>query len=522
MATPPAPQWRATGDDRNHLWPLISWRSQHSPDDLFAVDEAGTRVCFEEFANRCRRVGAALVDHGVTKGTRVAWMLPTRHEAFVLAGALAYLGAVQIPLIPILRDREVGFILAKTQAEILFCPGHWRGYDYPALAHRVTERDDVRCKVIVVDPDLPDADADELGPAAVDNDDALRWIFFTSGTTSAPKGVLHSDGSVAACAERMNERFDTSPADRNGLVFPVTHIGGIAFLMGGLMDGYAHILVETFDPQRSCDLLAREGVTMAGAGPVFWMTYVDQQRRFGPTVRFPQLRALLGGGAPKPPTIHDDVREVLGVVLATGYGLTECPTAAHSSVHDPHSVLRADGRPLADTEIRIVAGDGQPAVDGQIGEIRVRGPMLFRGYLDPIDNEGAFDDDGFHRTGDLGWLNGDVLTVTGRLKDIIIRKGENISAKEIEDALYTHPAVADVGVIAVPDRVRGELACAVVVLAPGFSAPTLGDFVEHCVGVGLSSRKLPEQLEFIDVLPRNPTGKVLKYELQARFGEPIA
>ena len=144
--------------------------------------------------------------------------------------------------------------------------------------------------------------------------------------------------------------------------------------------------------------------------------------------------------------------------------------------------------------------------------------MIFQGYLDPSEDAAAFDELGFHRSGDLGRLDErGTLTVTGRVKDIIIRKGENISAKEIEDLLFLHPAVADVAVIALPDRERGELACAVVVVAAGQSAPSLDELGAHCVAAGLTRRKLPEQLELVDALPRNPTGKVVKYELQARY-----
>lgn len=516
MPAPEAAQPLHEPPDDLALWPLVVARAAATPDALMAVDAEGRRCTFAALRDTAERVAAAFAARGVGEGSVVAWILPTRHEAFVLAVALARLGAVQVPLIPILREREVGFILRQTRATHVVCPGTWRGFDYGAMVHASLAGR--AADVLVADPALPEADPSGLSPFVEAAPDAVRWIFYTSGTTSTPKGARHTDRTVAACAHRMNVRFDARPGDRNGLVFPVTHIGGIAFLMGGLQAGYAHILVEVFDPVASCELLAREGVTLAGAGPVFWMTYVDQQRKHPDRRLFPQLRALLGGGAPKPPTIHDDVRDVLGVVLATGYGMTECPTAAHSSVHDPDDVLRTDGRPLDDTEIRIVAADGSPAAPGVPGEIRVRGPMIFAGYVDPADDADAFDEHGFHRTGDLGLLDErGVLTVTGRVKDIIIRKGENISAKEVEDVLYRHPAVADVAVIALADRERGELACAVVVPRDAGAPPTLDELAAHGRREGLSARKLPERLELVDVLPRNPTGKVLKYELQARL-----
>jgi acyl-CoA synthetase (AMP-forming)/AMP-acid ligase II len=350
-------------------------------------------------------------------------------------------------------------------------------------------------------------------------DGAVRWVFYTSGTTSHPKGCRHTDATVAAAARRLDDRFAMTAADVNGLVFPVTHIGGISWLMGGLMDGYRHVLVEAFDGDASCAVLAREGVTIAGAGPAFWMAFVAAQRRGGSAPVFPRLRALVGGGAPKPSTIHDEVQQVLGVVLATGYGSTECPGLAHAGVHDPDDVRRGDGHALEGVEIRVVDPEGQPVAPGAVGELLVRGPMLFLGYVDPADDVGAFDADGFFRTGDLGACDPatGVLRIVGRLKDIVIRKGENISAKEVEDVLHLHPGVADVAVVALPDAERGELCCAVVVPDPAGGRLSLAALAEHCRVHGLARQKAPERLELVDALPRNPTGKVQKDVLQRRF-----
>ena len=190
-----------------------------------------------------------------------------------------------------------------------------------------------------------------------------------------------------------------------------------------------------------------------------------------------------------------------------------------SSVDDPDEKLAAcEGRASAGTEIRIVRSDGALAAPDEEGEIRVRGPHLFRGYVDARLDLDAFDADGFLRTGDLGRLDPDgYLVVTGRLKDVIIRKGENISAKEIEDELSAHPAVRDVAVVGLPDAERGELACAVVVAADPGAPPALSDLAAFLRGRGLSAQKLPERVEIVAELPRNASGKVLKRELQARF-----
>jgi acyl-CoA synthetase (AMP-forming)/AMP-acid ligase II len=511
-----------TAADRLPLWDLIERRVARTPDAVMAVDERDRAITFGEYRDRCLGVAAHFARFGVTRDTPVAWMLPTWIEALVLAGGLARLGAVQVPLLPILHDREVQFILTRTGASHLVVPRRWREYDYPALAARVTA--DVPGAVVTVcDRSLPTAPADALASwdrvRPEGDDDPVRWIFFTSGTTSDPKGCLHTDRTVAASGHRLNLRFRMGPDDRNALVFPVTHIGGISFLFAGLLAGHRHILVETFDPERSCDVLSRHGVTIAGSGPAFWMAYVAAQRRSPGRRLFPALRALVGGGAAKPPTLGAEVREVLGVPLVSGYGSSECPGVAHCGVDDPPDVLQSDGHALDDCAIEIVDDLGGTAPPGTVGEIVVRGPMLFRGYLDPAHDAEAFDARGWLRTGDLGTLDErGVLRVTGRLKDIIIRKGENISAKEVEDVLHQHPSIADVAAIALPDATRGELCCAVVVVEEGHPPPSLDDVAVHCESLRLARQKFPERLEIVDALPRNVTGKVLKHELVARFG----
>jgi acyl-CoA synthetase (AMP-forming)/AMP-acid ligase II len=498
--------------DRLPLWDLIEWRAARTPDDVMVVDEHDHTVTFGAYRDRCERVAAAFAATGVGPGTPVAWMLPTWIEALVLAGALARLGALQVPVLPILRERELGFILGQSGARHLVVPGEWRGFDYAAMAKAL----DVDV-VTVVDRDLPEAEPAGLPVWTAPEDDPLRWVFYTSGTTANPKGVKHTDRTVAAAAHRLNLRFAMTADDRNALVFPVTHIGGISWLMGGLLAGYRHIAVEAFDPAPSCVVLRRNGMTVAGAGPVFWMAYVAEQRRTPDEVAFPDLRALVGGGAAKPPTLDDEVRQLLRVPLVTGYGSSECPGVSHSGVWDTADDLRADGHAMDDCELRIVDEDGRDCPPGVAGEIVVKGPMLFLGYLDPDEDDGI-DADGWFHTSDVGTLDErGFLRVTGRLKDIIIRKGENISAKEVEDALHRHPAVLDAAAIALPDFERGELCCAVVVLHAGASL-TLAELGEHCAGLGLARQKVPERLEVLEVLPRNATGKVLKPDLVARFG----
>jgi acyl-CoA synthetase (AMP-forming)/AMP-acid ligase II len=230
------------------------------------------------------------------------------------------------------------------------------------------------------------------------------------------------------------------------------------------------------------------------------------------------MRLLIGGGAAKPANMQRDAREVLGVDVVSGYGLTECPALVLNSAGDPDDVLATDGRTMVGAEMRIVHLDGTIADAGEEGEIQVRGDMLFLGYLDETLDADALTDDHWLRTGDLGRMDRrGQLTVTGRLKDVIIRKGENISAKEVEDVLVHLASVRDVAVIGLADDERGERCCAVVVPVNPDCPPTLADLVAHCIAAGLMRQKIPEQIEILDALPYNSTGKVLKADLRKRY-----
>ena len=214
--------------------------------------------------------------------------------------------------------------------------------------------------------------------------------------------------------------------------------------------------------------------------------------------------------------------ELGGVGIVSGWGLTEAPILTMNTVQGTDEQLAdTEGPPTPGVTLRVVRTDGVVAEPGEEGELRAKGPQMFKGYLDSTLDADAFDDDGWLRTGDLGVLRPDQhVRITGRLKDVIIRKGESISAKEVEDLLFTHRAVADVAVIGLPDPSLGERACAVVVAAADADPPTLPELGDYLRGEGLTVQKIPEQLEIVEALPRNPAGKVLKHQLQETYGKP--
>jgi acyl-CoA synthetase (AMP-forming)/AMP-acid ligase II len=287
-----------------------------------------------------------------------------------------------------------------------------------------------------------------------------------------------------------------------------------------LYRGCGAVLIEVFSLDVAVELFARKGATMAGGGPAFYQMYLAKQRTQPGEKIIPSLRLLSGGGAPKPPEMYVEVMAEMGIPICHGYGMTECPMISQSGPGDTEAQLMyTDGKPVTACEIRIVTLEGPVAEQGQDGEVRLKGPMVFKGYTDPSLDADAFDDEGWFRTGDVGHLDADGhVVLTGRLKDVIIRKGENISAKEIEDLLYQHPKVGDVAVIGLPDKERGERVCAVVERATGTDDLEFGEMVSFLKGADLMVQKIPEQLEVVDELPRNQTlRKVLKQDLRDTY-----
>lgn len=503
------------------FWGLVERRAKASPDGLFGLDDRGATLSFAGYRDACLRVAAGLWRRGVGEGTSVSWVLPTRLTSMVLAGALSRLSAIQNPIIPMYRHREVGFITRQTDARLLVVTSEFRGFDYQGMARELAaERPAMN--VLVVDDVLPEGDPGQLPPAPPPRagDAPLRWIFYTSGTTADPKGALHTDDTLLVSALAMTRAMRIRADDRIAMVFPVAHLFGPGWMIAGLAAGCAHLVVEKFDPPRTISFLAENGVTQAAAGTAFHQSYLAAQRDRPGQRLFPRVRAFPGGGAPKPAQLHYDiVKEMGGAGIVSGYGLTECPVVSMASPGDPSDKLaNFEGRANPDTEIRVVRSDGSLAEPSEEGELRVRGPQLCKGYVDPALNAEAFDSDGFFRTGDLGLVDADgYVAITGRLKDVIIRMGENISAKEIEDVLYEHPKVADVAVIGLPDPHLGERVCAVVQSKDGEAPLGFDEMVQFLRSHKLMNQKLPQQLEAIDQVPRNESGKILKDVLRERF-----
>jgi acyl-CoA synthetase (AMP-forming)/AMP-acid ligase II len=505
------------------MWELVDRRAAASPDHPMLIAPDGETLTFGGFRDRAERVAAGLQAKGVATGSVVSWQLPTRIDTVVLSIALSRLGAVQNPIIHLYREREVGFALRQTGASLFVIPRTWRDVDFTAIAERALADAPTRPEILTTDDGLPEGDPATLAPPPVGTapeDAPIRWIYYTSGSTADPKGVQHTDQTLIAGGWGLARALDMGPDDVGSVAFPFAHIAGPDYLVTMLTFGFPAVLLEAFSAPDVLPIFRTYGATMVGGSTAFYVAYLAEQRKDPSQPILPTLRLMSGGGAAKPPEIHYEVKdEIGGRGVVHGYGMTEVPMISNGSPHDTDEQLaNTDGTPVEGADVRIVTLDGRPAGPGEEGEVRVKGPMVFHGYTDPALTEEAFDEDGYFRTGDLGRLREDGhLTLTGRLKDVIVRKGENVSAKEIEDLLYTHPNVLEVAVIGLPDPERGERVCAVVQLAEGAEGLELSEVAAFCREAGLMTQKIPEQLEVRSEWPRAGTGKIVKKALRDEY-----
>jgi cyclohexanecarboxylate-CoA ligase len=529
------PDARRARHEASGEWPqpslsaALESRVRQTPDRVYWIEgqrQGGRHYTFRDLHTRATRMAAALRRLGVRPGDVVSWQLPNWFEGPALAVAIDRLGAVSNPIITIYREQEMAFVCRQARARVLVVPGLVRGVDHRELARAVRVRAPELEHVLTVRAEpgtgmraleaLEEAPAGAGAPAPPGPHD-VAMLFYTSGTTAEPKGVLHTPSTLGALIRAHALQLAPRADDRSLLQFPLTHVGGITlFVLLQVVHGSSVVSMDTFDPVLAVDLIERHGVTAAG-GPPAVLQAMFAAPNFSPA-KMRTVRTSGSGAADVSPALIRQAEEKLGAVAYRSYGMTECPMFTSGAPGDPAEKRHGtDGRPVPGCVARLVDAGGRAVGPGVEGEIEAYGPQLCVGYLDPALNV-AFTPDGFLRTGDLAVVDdAGYLRITGRQKDIIIRKGENLSAKGIEDELAAHPKVADTAVIGVPDPERGERVCACVVVRPGSGDLTLAEVRVFMEGRGVMRQKIPEQLEVLPELPRNATGKVRKDLLRARF-----
>jgi acyl-CoA synthetase (AMP-forming)/AMP-acid ligase II len=448
--------------------------------------------------------------------------LPNWIEAAVINLAASLLGLVVNPIVPIYREHEATAILKDCGARVLFIPDSYRKFDHLAMGLSIRKSCPELEHIVVVKSNgglshegaldydsLARTDASSMSCPAT-SPDSIKFVLYTSGTTGVAKGVLHTHETIARVLRGCMEFWHVDAQDVILMPSPVTHITGYLWgLEAPFCWGSPTVLMERWNADEAIDLIERHEVVMTISATTFLQELLDAAERRG--TQLPSLRVFACGGASVPAAlIHRANRMLRQCRSFRVYGATEVPLVGRGCVdpEDDATAAETDGI-IVDFDVKIILDDGRAAPDGIEGEILARGSAQCVGYVDAEATRVSFDEEGYFHTGDLGYRTPKgALVITGRKKDLIIRGGENISAKEIEDILIAHPAVRDVAVVSMPHPRLGEAVCAFVISTN--PALTLRDLVCHLERAGIARQKFPERLELVDDMPRTAAGKIKK------------
>lgn len=485
-----------------------------------ALIEGERQVTRAQIVADAEALSAAMFARGLRRGDVVAFQVPNWREAMVINLAAALSGLVVNPIVPIYRDHEVTLMLGDCRARAFFVAATFRKYDFAAMAQRIRA-------------DLPElghvftvrgAGADDYAALVAEGRGqrfarptvdplGVKMVLYTSGTTGRPKGVLHSHVSIARILRESGAYWGLMPGEATLMPSPVTHVSGYANgLEAPFVCGTRTVLMESWDAEEALALIDRHELVGTVAATPFLVELADAARRTGR--RLPSLRFFACGGAAVPDDLIPAANAAFDHCRAFRvFGASEVPLVTFGWPNVASLAATTDGA-IVDYEVRIVDDQNRDLPVGQEGEILARGPGMMLGYVDEAQTREAITSDGYFRTGDLGVRSADgALTITGRKKDLIIRGGENISAKEIEDVLHAHANVREAAVVAMPHARLGEGVCAYVI-AEG-EVPSPQDLAAHVAGSGIARQKIPERFEFREDFPRTASGKVRKDLLRA-------
>lgn len=500
---------------------LIFERTSDEPDAIVMI--AGSkRMSRADLLQDAEALAVSLSDLELKPGDVVSFQTPNWIEAATINLAAALSGIVINPIVPIYRDAEVGMMLADSRARALFVCTSFRNFDYIAMIDRIRPAlPDLKHTIAVRgDGDLTFEKLLEAGRGRqfvrpqVDPQ-SVKLLLYTSGTTGKPKGVLHSHDTLFRVVRKSSQFWHLNDGDAVIMPSPVTHISGYGNgLEMPIVAGTRTILMERWDALDALELIDEHRVVGTVAATPFLVELASAARAADKPL--PSLRMFACGGAAVSANIILEANGAFANCQAFRvYGSSETPlvTLGYPNRNDEPLAAATDGA-VVDYRVRIVDENQKELPAGEDGEILVRGPSMFMGYADRDQTRDSITEDGFFRTGDIGRITPEgSLIVTGRKKDLIIRGGENISAREIEDILHTHPSVREAAVVAMPHERLGEGICAYVILETG-AAVTAADLAIHVQSSGLARQKTPERFEFVDVLPLTPSGKIRKDQLR--------
>jgi acyl-CoA synthetase (AMP-forming)/AMP-acid ligase II len=485
------------------------------PDQRAASDPGGS--CLADgrreldnatFAAEVRGMFSALVELGIGPGDVVAVVLPNSVDLVTVMFAAWRLGAALTPVNPALTEHEALYQVTDSGARLVVVDDVSLSKVKGAVA-----------RVCVIDELLRRDDPTDAGPPRTEPEE-LALVIYTGGTTGRPKGVMLDHANLAATAAMIVEWFEMTGADRCLLVLPLFHVNGIMVsVVSPLVAGGSTVIAPRFDPKTFWDLVQRFRPTFFSAVPTIYAMLTGLPAEVRPDTS--SLRCAVCGAAPMPAAAIGDFEDRYGVGILEGYGQSEGTVVTTANPLNGTRKPGTVGLPLPGQEVLIVGDDDEPVTSGQVGEVTVRGPNVMRGYLGKPEETAHTLRGGWLHSGDVGRFDDDgYLVLVDRLKDMIIRGGENIYPKEIEDALYAHSSVADAAVVGRPDPLFGEEPVAFIVLRPGLVAEP-DELIEHCRTL-LAKFKVPRAVYITTDLPKTPIGKIAKSVLRERLALPTA
>lgn len=515
----------------------LDHHAEATPDKVAFVDSRGS-LTFGELRDRSRRCAQALLDLGVGRDDVVSFQLPNWIEWIVVHYAVCRIGAISNPLIPIYREREVGFMMALAESKVMIVPATFRGFDYPAMIASLQPTLPDLEHVIVVDgparegtvswetflSSVTEVDEERIAALRPDPDD-VTLVIFTSGTTGEPKGVMHTHNTLGAATAPLPERVGITADTVFHMASTLAHLTG--FLYGARLNvenGATCVLQDVWDPAVFVDLVEAHGISYTSAATPFLHDLLAQPDLASRNLDSLALFCCMG--APIPRAIVRQAKESLpGMTVLGGWGQTENGLVTLGIPGDPENkIVETDGYPWPGMEVRVRGITGEEVTPGDEGDLQVRGPSLFVGYAKRMQMSRDSFEDGWFRTGDLAKIEDGYVNISGRTKDVIIRGGENIPVVYVENVVYEHPDVLACAVVGIPDRRLQERAACCVVLKEGAGDMTLSDLQSFLGEKGVAKQYWPESFQVMDDLPRTASGKIQKYKLRdalaARASEP--
>jgi acyl-CoA synthetase (AMP-forming)/AMP-acid ligase II len=490
--------------------------------------EDGKHIRFRSIFDEAMALAASMTDLGLQSGDVISFQLPNWREAVAVDIAAVWLGLVVNPVIPIYRDRELAFILADSRSRCLFIPGDYRGHDFPKmierlnpqlpdLQHVISVRHGSEIEGVLRYEDLIQQRGGSIPDKQPTDMQAVKVIMYTSGTTGVPKAVRHTHQSLARAIDNGVEAWKLGTGDVMLMPSPVTHITGFA---NGIEQAFISdcktAFMERWDVNNAVAYIEEVSATGCVSATPFLQELVEKAKR--DSLNLPSLRFFACGGASVPPNLITDAHSILANCRAFRvYGCTEAPLITVGFLKPEEEMLAAttDGR-INNWDVIIADDDGNPLAQGLDGEILVKGPAMMLGYGEEEQTKQAIDDRGYFYTGDIGHITPEgAIVITDRKKDIIIRGGENISAREVEDVLHQHPKIIEAAVVSMPHERLGEGVCVFLVTRDLVSLELveLQPFMERA---GLAKQKWPQRIELAAALEKTASGKVRKDVLRKK------